>query len=1492
MKGNKQSCLISLGWIHLCLSAPVTCSRTEDGSKNKRMLKGYSICTASFLLVFALFLFWWPYLPARANSLIAGDWSGTLTFSETQLADIEAGDFSPPSATSAPFEFSIRADQDGQYIVNTMTKGESMRTFDEPLPVSYNRENNSFSFRYMAPVISVYGHPEQTLDGYFEYNGVIERVGDTLTVNGRVYVTIPGSDDAPYHAFDFQVQKPVPAEIATEEVPPVPGDPAEPAPDGITDDDWGLLGGIGKIPLPDNAAQAAAGILIPGLIAAGLDALGRRGAAAAAAAAGEYAAGNTLPQDPPAADEKDFPDRSPLDSSLFSGLTHGGAADNPYTSFDENPGSCSIQGLPRYMINTASLNLVIQDKIYGFSGLGPPVELTLTYNSGANEQDGCFGRGWSFSYDWQLEHNNNTTILTKGSGQKQIFTYPDKVANHTFPLELTARVGCYDRLLCYGEYWLYMPKGTRFTYRLDQIPGTQQARLTGISDYSGNQQQISFDPQGRISTVTDATGRQVTLQYNENHLLTAFSLPDGRSASFAYDPKGNLIRATDLLGITSDYSYDGAHNLTQMVVGREKHTTRFTYRRGTKEVTALTDARGNITTYDKQSTNPVQVKLTDPAGKVTLYQSKNGLTEKITDPLGHVQEYTYHKRLPIRYRTKGGGTFTFTYDARGNLTEATDRAGNNWRYAYDDHGNQLEAVNPEGGTWHFAYDRHHHLTEETLPTGGVITREYDSRGQQTAVVDPRGHRTTFSYDPFGNPEKITGPLGHTVLFGYDQWGLRLVSFTGPQGQTTSLEHDHNDRLTRVQHPDGSAREHIYNCCADILTTDENGNSSGVERDPLLFVTRAVDRLSNSASFFYDGNNNLLEFTDPTGCKTAYTYDWAGRLTQLIDSLGQKTGFSYDLEGNLTAVEEPSGGKTSFHRDPAALISSETDALGHTVKTRWNSLDMVSEYTGARGHRVTYTYDVAGRMTAKSHDGVEVATYRYDSAANLLELQDVSGTTAYSYNEEEQLLSITYPEGLQIKYEYDRSGRLAALHYPTGLTVHYSYDSRHRLTGIHWDENKVSFSYDAVGNLLEQQRSNGTLTRYTLNRNYRLVGLEHLQNGEPFCRINYTRDEAGNLVKEEGEYPLAFPSPLKRVRITFNELNQMVSFNGKPCRYDPDGNLLEIEGGLWQAAYDPENRLKSLTRNGKSHTNDYDGLGRRYRAGTGSAFRRFYWDQEGRVLWEKDQKGDLICYIYTGKVLVAAVRPGQKTLFYHFDKTGNTIALTDSAGRIRAAYSYTPFGESASTGETAGNPFTYVGAYGVMDEGGGLYLMKRRYYDALSGRFVQKDPTGIWGGINRYAYAHNNPLLYIDPEGTLGVVELLFACALVGGALTATTMTGLTYESGEATDRVMQLQDAADKVHAREIKEFSRGNYDAYKRLNEHRREILDGVYPEVRDMGELALKQHISNIVGGASPEGGVGYTVGEAVLESTQSEGPSRWDSIKDWITSPFTSSKKDPCK
>jgi RHS repeat-associated protein len=109
-------------------------------------------------------------------------------------------------------------------------------------------------------------------------------------------------------------------------------------------------------------------------------------------------------------------------------------------------------------------------------------------------------------------------------------------------------------------------------------------------------------------------------------------------------------------------------------------------------------------------------------------------------------------------------------------------------------------------------------------------------------------------------------------------------------------------------------------------------------------------------------------------------------------------------------------------------------------------------------------------------------------------------------------------------------------------------------------------------------------------------------------------------------------------------------------------------------------------------------------------------------------------------------------------------------------------------ETIPNPFKYVGQFGVMDEGNGLFYMRARYYDPEAGRFISKDPIGFFGGdINFYAYVANNPVNWIDPEGMIthivgGVVGGALGGAIIGaivGAGKAAILTGDISEVGWA-----------------------------------------------------------------------------------------------------------------
>lgn len=66
----------------------------------------------------------------------------------------------------------------------------------------------------------------------------------------------------------------------------------------------------------------------------------------------------------------------------------------------------------------------------------------------------------------------------------------------------------------------------------------------------------------------------------------------------------------------------------------------------------------------------------------------------------------------------------------------------------------------------------------------------------------------------------------------------------------------------------------------------------------------------------------------------------------------------------------------------------------------------------------------------------------------------------------------------------------------------------------------------------------------------------------------------------------------------------------------------------------------------------------------------------------------------------------------------------------------------------GNPYLFQGAR--YDVETGFYYLRNRYYDAGTGRFLQRDP--VWDPMssgNAYPFVGNSPLSRRDPRGTLG-----------------------------------------------------------------------------------------------------------------------------------------------
>lgn len=89
-----------------------------------------------------------------------------------------------------------------------------------------------------------------------------------------------------------------------------------------------------------------------------------------------------------------------------------------------------------------------------------------------------------------------------------------------------------------------------------------------------------------------------------------------------------------------------------------------------------------------------------------------------------------------------------------------------------------------------------------------------------------------------------------------------------------------------------------------------------------------------------------------------------------------------------------------------------------------------------------------------------------------------------------------------------------------------------------------------------------------------------------------------------------------------------------------------------------------------------------------------------------------------------------------------INVADQTDRPFRA-SYNEFGQASGTGLNF-IPFGFAG--GIYDQETGLLRFGARDYDPSIGRWLSKDPSLFRGGFNLYAYSHNDPINYIDPDG--------------------------------------------------------------------------------------------------------------------------------------------------
>jgi RHS repeat-associated protein len=697
------------------------------------------------------------------------------------------------------------------------------------------------------------------------------------------------------------------------------------------------------------------------------------------------------------------------------------------------------------------------------------------------------------------------------------------------------------------------------------------------------------------------------------------------------------------------------------------------------------------------------------------------------------------------------------------------------------------------GQTELSWDGFGRLTRETQKqSDGTLARRdtfWNALGwmTQTSVLGPNagGNRSWvfYDFDAFGRPRKIDLPdksdpgySNHRVVLSYtgDRVAARKTSIatnlqTGAEADfETTHTFDRQGRLVQIQQPlsSGSLKTTYGYNAVGTLTSVAQGPASG---SPI-----------QSRSMTIDGRGFLIQETHPEkgGTITYSDIDARGH-AHIIDDVGSSGRLSlvYDKAERTTAVWEGSS--------PSRVLKQWTYGSGGTslgkVQTavRYNYFPAISNTAIVTE---TYSYGGAFRLpTARS-------TRLYVSAQDRERFDQT-----FTWNRDGTLDQQTYPRcfeggcgagvaGRTVEYnykegflieipafttiaggappfpiEYHKSGMMKVLRHANSVTETIAADpsglprrTNLTLTSPILNGSIGAHAYDGEGNLKTQG-----LNDFAYDGGSRLVSA-FMGIGAHNKTQDFTMDLVGNITK----------ITTNGVQVPIPTASSSNRLNGGGSAYDSRGNLIDWNGQHYE--YD---RLNKMTRSCVTwsvstasctsqdwvhvYTADDERMWQ-YRIGVaGSIFTLRGLDR--KVLRTHDSSQGVNAFtdsVWANGQLLATVTSAGTVAHWHTDELGTPIVQTNPAGGVQASYAYFPYGEEINQAVVDAFRFRFTAHERDLGTQPGTaddrdYMHQRSTLPQL-GRFLSVDPIGgnpfnpqSW---NRYTYALNNPLKYIDPLG--------------------------------------------------------------------------------------------------------------------------------------------------
>lgn len=666
--------------------------------------------------------------------------------------------------------------------------------------------------------------------------------------------------------------------------------------------------------------------------------------------------------------------------------------------------------------------------------------------------------------------------------------------------------------------------------------------------------QYSYDHANRLVRMNDSLGACMEYAYNCRNQRTMekrkISENIWQERHYFYFPSGRIQRIMD--------------SADEKGCGRKYTPTYFSY-----------DKNGNLTSIKTESGYEI-LREYDICDRLTgeIHRDKNGT-------INHRIEYSYDlSGNLIEKRMQDGYTVNYNYDVMGRLAGVQDSRGATECHEYDKNGNvvcRIHGCENEGtGKYRFEYDMLGRNISVTAPDGelehytcynafgekekegdgiGGIRYSYDYAGRRVLAETESGSRQTYQYDAVGNIIALEDGNGNRTVYETDSWG----------------------RIIRTEKGDGSVETYTYDHAGNITTaTDGNGNTVSYRYNSLNRMAARVDGAGYEETFLYDMNGRLCEHRDREGKRELYhynlygspvlhedvqsgdteswEYDGMGRLKSAIGGgmryeytyypgglLKEKkasgrvlVAYEYDQMGRKTAQSDLTGKKTEYHYHINGMLAQVVENENVLVDYNYFSDGTIRSMTIGKHIRTDYTYDkdknTTGLRTASDDTILVDNVYHYDLNGNRIEKRSLDGLTKYSYDANNRLVEVQYPNlvGTTPHFErlsYDGAGN-RIMRMTEEQTEQYRYDNCNRLLELRKsdrdteDKEEVTiYSYDRQGNLL----SDGNID-YIYDGFNRVVEVttaqgEMQQNRYDAEGLRYEMVENGKLVQflySEGE----------------------------------------------------------------------------------------------------------------------------------------------------------------------------------------------------------------------------------------------------------------------------------------------------------------------------------------------------------------------------------------